>query len=190
MKRLLPAALPAISLGFALTGAAQAQDPNALRAACISELSREADQAAFQALLDLCERAVVANPKSAELKSWLATAQLRGGEAERAHDTFRAAAEAGDLEAKKTLGLLYLRSPNGGEDLVQAVAWLRAVAEVGDSEAQNLVGTINVLCRMRIGNIPMTKEDEDIVRQLEIMWDRDKKPGAQNKVAIVSAMYL
>ncbi len=36
----------------------------------------------------------------------------------------------------------------------------------------------------------MTKEDRDIVRQLELMWDRDKKPGAQNKVAIVSAMYL
>jgi glycosyltransferase involved in cell wall biosynthesis len=59
-----------------------------------------------------------------------------------------------------------------------------------DAFAQNLVGTINVLCRMRIGNIPMTKEDRDIVRQLELMWDRDKKPGAQNKVAIVSAMYL
>ena len=59
-----------------------------------------------------------------------------------------------------------------------------------DPFAQNLVGTINVLCRMRIGNIPMTKEDRDIVRQLEVIWDRDKKPGAQNKVAIVSAMYL
>ena len=59
-----------------------------------------------------------------------------------------------------------------------------------DPFAQNLVGTINVLCRMRIGNIPMTKEDRDIVRQLELIWDRDKKPGAQNKVAIVSAMYL
>ena len=59
-----------------------------------------------------------------------------------------------------------------------------------DPFAQNLVGTINVLCRMRIGNIPMTKEDRDIVRQLEVMWDRDKKTGAQNKVAIVSAMYL
>ncbi|MEM9684912.1 MAG: glycosyltransferase, partial [Pseudomonadota bacterium] len=59
-----------------------------------------------------------------------------------------------------------------------------------DPFAQNLVGTINVLCRMRIGNIPMTKEDRDIVRQLEDMWDRDKKIGSQNKVAIVSAMYL
>ncbi len=59
-----------------------------------------------------------------------------------------------------------------------------------DPFAQNLVGTINVLCRMRIGNIPMTKDDRDIVRQLEVIWDRDKKPGAQNKVAIVSAMYL
>jgi Glycosyl transferase family 2 len=59
-----------------------------------------------------------------------------------------------------------------------------------DPLAQNLVGTINVLCRMRIGNIPMTKEDSDIVRQLEVMWDRDQKTGAQNKVAIVSAMYL
>jgi glycosyltransferase involved in cell wall biosynthesis len=59
-----------------------------------------------------------------------------------------------------------------------------------DPFAQNLVGTINVLCRMRIGNIPMTKNDTDIVRQLEDMWDRDQKVGAQNKVAIVSAMYL
>lgn len=59
-----------------------------------------------------------------------------------------------------------------------------------DPFAQNLVGTINVLCRMRIGNIPMTKEDRDIVRQLDDMWDRDQKSGAQNKVAIVSAMYL
>jgi glycosyltransferase involved in cell wall biosynthesis len=59
-----------------------------------------------------------------------------------------------------------------------------------DPAAQNLVGTINVLCRMRIGNIPMTKEDRDIVRQLEDMWDRDQKAGTQNKVAIVSAMYL
>jgi hypothetical protein len=59
-----------------------------------------------------------------------------------------------------------------------------------DPFAQNLVGTINVLCRMRIGNIPMTKDDEDIIRQLEFMWDRDKQVGAQNKVAIVSAMYL
>jgi glycosyltransferase involved in cell wall biosynthesis len=59
-----------------------------------------------------------------------------------------------------------------------------------DPVAQNLVGTINVLCRMRIGNIPMTKEDRDIVRQLEDMWDRDQKVGTQNKVAIVSAMYL
>lgn len=59
-----------------------------------------------------------------------------------------------------------------------------------DPFAQNLVGTINVLCRMRIGNIPMTKEDRDIVRQLEDVWDRDKKIGSQNKVAIVSAMYL
>jgi hypothetical protein len=59
-----------------------------------------------------------------------------------------------------------------------------------DTFAQNLVGTINVLCRMRIGNIPMTKDDEDIIRQLEFIWDRDKQVGAQNKVAIVSAMYL
>lgn len=59
-----------------------------------------------------------------------------------------------------------------------------------DPVAQNLVGTINVLCRMRIGNIPMTRDDRDIVRQLEDMWDRDQKVGAQNKVAIVSAMYL
>lgn len=59
-----------------------------------------------------------------------------------------------------------------------------------DPFAQNLVGTINVLCRMRIGNIPMTKDDRDIIRQLEFMWDRDKHAGAQNKVAIVSAMYL
>jgi hypothetical protein len=36
----------------------------------------------------------------------------------------------------------------------------------------------------------MTKDDEDIIRQLEFMWDRDKQVGAQNKVAIVSAMYL
>jgi glycosyltransferase involved in cell wall biosynthesis len=59
-----------------------------------------------------------------------------------------------------------------------------------DPFAQNLVGTINVLCRMRIGNIPMTRDDEDIIRQLEFMWDRDKQAGAQNKVAVVSAMYL
>jgi len=59
-----------------------------------------------------------------------------------------------------------------------------------DPFSQNLVGTINVLCRMRIGNIPMTKEDSDIVRQLEVMWDRDQKTGAQNKGAIVSAMYF
>lgn len=59
-----------------------------------------------------------------------------------------------------------------------------------DPFAQNLVGTINVLCRMRIGNIPMTKDDRDIIRELEFMWDRDKHAGAQNKVAIVSAMYL
>jgi glycosyltransferase involved in cell wall biosynthesis len=73
--------------------------------------------------------------------------------------------------------------------LADAVMRLPALSST-DPFAQNLVGTINVLCRMRIGNIPMTKEDQDIVRQLEIMWDRDKKPGAQNKVAVVSAMYL
>jgi hypothetical protein len=73
--------------------------------------------------------------------------------------------------------------------LADAVMRLPALSST-DPFAQSLVGTINVLCRMRIGNIPMTKEDQDIVRQLEIMWDRDKKPGAQNKVAVVSAMYL
>ena len=73
--------------------------------------------------------------------------------------------------------------------LADAVMRMPALSST-DPFAQNLVGTINVLCRMRIGNIPMTKEDRDIVRQLELIWDRDKKPGAQNKVAIVSAMYL
>ena len=73
--------------------------------------------------------------------------------------------------------------------LANAVMRLPALSST-DPFAQNLVGTINVLCRMRIGNIPMTKEDHDIVRQLDVMWDRDKQTGAQNKVAIVSAMYL
>ena len=73
--------------------------------------------------------------------------------------------------------------------LADAVMRLPALSST-DPFAQNLVGTINVLCRMRIGNIPMTKDDEDIIRQLEIMWDRDKRAGAQNKIAIVSAMYL
>lgn len=73
--------------------------------------------------------------------------------------------------------------------LADAVMRLPSLSST-DPFAQNLVGTINVLCRMRIGNIPMTKDDEDIIRQLEFMWDRDKQAGAQNKVAIVSAMYL
>lgn len=73
--------------------------------------------------------------------------------------------------------------------LADAVMRLPSLSST-DPFAQNLVGTINVLCRMRIGNIPMTKEDRDIVRQLDDMWDRDKKAGVQNKVAIVSAMYL
>jgi len=73
--------------------------------------------------------------------------------------------------------------------LADAVMRLPSLSST-DPFAQNLVGTINVLCRMRIGNIPMTKEDRDIVRQLDDMWDRDKKTGVQNKVAIVSAMYL
>lgn len=73
--------------------------------------------------------------------------------------------------------------------LAEAVMRLPSLSST-DPFAQNLVGTINVLCRMRIGNIPMTKEDRDIVRQLDDMWDRDKKAGVQNKVAIVSAMYL
>jgi len=73
--------------------------------------------------------------------------------------------------------------------LANAVMRLPALSST-DPFAQNLVGTINVLCRMRIGNIPMTKEDKDIVRQLDLMWDRDRQVGAQNKVAIVSAMYL
>ena len=55
---------------------------------------------------------------------------------------------------------------------------------------QNLIGIINVLCRMKIGSIPKNKTDEDVVRQLEIMWDEDKSADARNKVAIVSAMYL
>lgn len=73
--------------------------------------------------------------------------------------------------------------------LADAVMRLQTLSST-DPFAQNLVGTINVLCRMRIGNIPMTREDRDIVRQLDDMWDRDKKAGSQNKVAIVSAMYL
>jgi glycosyltransferase involved in cell wall biosynthesis len=73
--------------------------------------------------------------------------------------------------------------------LANAVMRLPALSST-DPFAQNLVGTINVLCRMRIGNIPMTREDHDIVRQLDVMWDRDQQAGAQNKVAIVSAMYL
>lgn len=73
--------------------------------------------------------------------------------------------------------------------LADAVLALRAVSST-DPFVQNLIGTINVLCRMRIGNIPMTKEDKDIVRQIEVMWDSDQATVSQNKVAIVSAMYL
>lgn len=73
--------------------------------------------------------------------------------------------------------------------LVEAVLRLRVVAST-DPVVQNLIGIINVLCRMKIGNIPKNKEDEDVVRQLELMWDDDKSTDARNKVAIVSAMYL
>lgn len=73
--------------------------------------------------------------------------------------------------------------------LADAVLVLRAISST-DPFVQNLVGTINVLCRMRIGNIPMTKEDKDIIRQVEVMWDSDQATASQNKVAIVSAMYL
>ena len=59
-----------------------------------------------------------------------------------------------------------------------------------DPHVQNLIGIVNVLCRMRIGNIPMTDEDRDIVRQLENIWDHDKSLESQNKVAIISAMYV
>ena len=73
--------------------------------------------------------------------------------------------------------------------MADAVLGLRSVSSA-DLIVQSLIGTINVLCRMRIGNIPLTKEDRDIVRQIEVLWDSDQAVGSQNKVAIVSAMYL
>jgi len=73
--------------------------------------------------------------------------------------------------------------------IADAALDLNAVSST-DPVVQNLIGIINVLCRMKIGSIPKNKTDEDVVRQLEIMWDEDKSTDARNKVAIVSAMYL
>jgi hypothetical protein len=73
--------------------------------------------------------------------------------------------------------------------VADAALGLHAVSST-DPVVQNLIGTINVLCRMKIGSIPKNKADEDVVRQLEVMWDEDKSTDARNKVAIVSAMYL
>ncbi|MDH3702750.1 MAG: glycosyltransferase [Alphaproteobacteria bacterium] len=73
--------------------------------------------------------------------------------------------------------------------IADAALGLHAVSST-DPVVQNLIGTINVLCRMKIGSIPKNKSDEDVVRQLEVMWDEDKSADARNKVAIVSAMYL
>ena len=73
--------------------------------------------------------------------------------------------------------------------LAETVLGLGSTASI-DPYVQNLIGIINVLCRMRIGNIPLTKEDRDIVHRMDDMWDNDKSVEAQNKLAIVSAMYL
>ncbi len=73
--------------------------------------------------------------------------------------------------------------------IADAALGLHAVSST-DPVVQNLIGIINVLCRMKIGAIPKNKADEDVVRQLEFMWDEDKSTDARNKVAIVSAMYL
>ena len=73
--------------------------------------------------------------------------------------------------------------------IADAALGLHAVSST-DPVVQNLIGIINVLCRMKIGSVPKNKADEDVVRQLEVMWDEDKSTDARNKVAIVSAMYL
>lgn len=73
--------------------------------------------------------------------------------------------------------------------LVETVMALGAVPST-DPFIQDLVSIINVLCRMRIGSIPMSDEDQDIVRRLEQIWDSDRSTNAQNKVALVSALYL
>lgn len=73
--------------------------------------------------------------------------------------------------------------------IADAALGLHAVSST-DPVVQNLIGIINVLCRMKIGSVPKNKADEDVVRQLDVMWDEEKSTDARNKVAIVSAMYL
>ena len=59
-----------------------------------------------------------------------------------------------------------------------------------DPSVQTLVEIVNMLCRMRIGNIPMTREDRARVRQVETVWETDTSATAQSKVSMVSALYL
>ena len=72
------------------------------------------------ATLNLCELAVAANPKDAELQSWLAAAQASSGRGGEAVESFRAAAEGGDVEAMKALGLARLRGARRGPSAVPA----------------------------------------------------------------------
>ncbi len=59
-----------------------------------------------------------------------------------AHREFLAAAEQGDVRAKYSLGLLYLRGQGVPADPLVAVRWLRQAAGWGDGDARLVLGSL------------------------------------------------